>query len=96
MAYGLGRFDCIAAFRAPTEGFGEPVAGSIPTIVRTYKAAVTRDIGRRVAGGRTIWQREFFDHVIREDEDWRRIHLYIETNPANWTEDAENPASSMP
>jgi REP element-mobilizing transposase RayT len=46
-------------YRAPTqEQFQKPVAGSIPTIIRTYKAAVTRRIGREhnAAG---IWQRNY-------------------------------------
>lgn len=45
---------------------------------------------------RAVWQRGFYDHVIRNHEDWRRIHLYIETNVADLAEDEENPAPSMP
>jgi len=67
------------------------VIGSIPTIVRTYKAAVTRRIGREhnAAG---IWQRNYYEHIIRNDQDWDRIHRYIESNPSMWAEDEENPA----
>jgi len=43
-------------YRAPTEKFGKPVIGSIPTIVRTVKAAVTRRVGREL-NATGIWQR---------------------------------------
>jgi len=78
-------------YRAPTqEQFQKPVMGSIPTIIRTYKAAVTRRIGREhnVTG---IWQRNYYEHIIRNHEDWDRIHRYIESNPSMWVEDEENP-----
>jgi REP element-mobilizing transposase RayT len=77
-------------YRAPTEQFQKPVPGSLPTIVRTYKSAVTRRIGREynITG---IWQRNYYEHVIRNHEEWDRIHRYIEANPRSWNEDQENP-----
>jgi REP element-mobilizing transposase RayT len=80
-------------YRAPTEQFQKPVRGSIPTIVRTYKAAVTRRIGRE-QNATGMWQRNYYEHVIRNHEDWDRIHRYIETNPSMWAEDEENPSHS--
>jgi putative transposase len=77
-------------YRAPTEQFGKPIIGSIPTIIRTFKAAVTRRIGREL-NATGVWQRNYYEHVIRNHEDWDRIHRYIETNPSIWTEDEENP-----
>ena len=77
-------------YRAPTEQFGKPVNGSIPTIIRTSKAAVTRRIGREL-NATGIWQKNYYVHVIRDHEDWDRIHRYIESNPSMWAEDNENP-----
>ena len=77
-------------YRAPTEQFGKPVNGSIPTIIRTFKSAVTRRIGREL-NATGIWQRNYYEHVIRYHEDWDRIHRYIESNPPMWAEDNENP-----
>lgn len=84
-------------YRAPTdrvrtERFGKPVVGSIPTIVRTYKAAVTRYLGREF-NITNIWQRNYYEHVIRNHKEWDRIHRYIEANPSNWAEDNENPST---
>ncbi len=81
-------------YRAPTaaiERFQKPVVGSLPTIVRTYKAAVTRKIGDEFGNAPRIWQRNYYEHVIRDDRDWNRIRLYIEANIVNWADDDENP-----
>lgn len=34
-----------------------------------------------------VWQRSFYDHIIRNDIDYVRIAEYIENNPAKWEED---------
>jgi len=88
----LNAFGKIAdeCWRAPTEQFGKPIIGSIPTIIRTFKAAVTRRIGREL-NATGVWQRNYYEHVIRNHEDWDRIHRYIESNPSMWAEDDENP-----
>jgi REP element-mobilizing transposase RayT len=77
-------------YRAPTEQFQKPVVGSIPTIIRTYKAAVTRRIGCEF-NATGIWQRNYYEHVIRNHQDWDRIHRDIESNPSRWAEDEKNP-----
>ena len=79
--------------RTPAERFQKPTAGSIPTIIRTYKAAVTRRIGRKL-NYTNIWQRNYYEHVIRTGDDHKRIHLYIESNPANWSNDDQNSEKS--
>jgi putative transposase len=38
-----------------------------------------------------LWQRNYYEHVIRNDEELDRIRLYIAENPAQWTHDSENP-----
>jgi len=74
-----------------SEQFGKPVTGSIPTIVRSFKSAVTKRINelRRMAGI-PIWQRNLYEHVIRGEWDLNRIRKYIINNPANWDTDTEN------
>jgi len=39
--------------------------------------------------GQPVWQRDFYEHVIRDEDDLARIHQYIVDNPANWQEDDE-------
>ena len=48
---------------------------SISQIVKSFKILVTKEIGR------SIFQRSFFDHVIRNEEDYLETWNYIESNP---------------
>jgi putative transposase len=38
-----------------------------------------------------LWQRNYFDHILRNEESLHRIRQYIADNPARWTDDPENP-----
>ena len=80
--------------RAPTrEQFGKPTSNSIPTIIRGYKAAVTKRINTiRINTGaynmpERIWQRNYYEHVIRNEASLHRIREYIMGNPLNWKDD---------
>ena len=37
-----------------------------------------------------LWQRNYYEHVIRDEADWDHARRYIEANPMNWDQDAEN------
>ncbi len=37
--------------------------------------------------GKRLWQRSFHDHIIRSDEDYKKIWEYIDTNPHKWKDD---------
>ena len=79
--------------RAPTaERFGQPVVGSIPTIVRSYKSSVTQRIMGTMGGSRnTVWQRNYYERVVRNEDELNRMRQYIQDNPLNWETDRENP-----
>lgn len=78
-----------SACRTPTvEQYGKPIPGSIPTIIRSYKSAVINHIHRLPDYiDLQIWQRNYYEHIIRSDDEWARIDAYIESNPMNWTKD---------
>jgi REP element-mobilizing transposase RayT len=78
--------------RAPTmERFGKPTSGSIPTIIRLFKSATTKRINElRGAPGIPVWQRNYYEHVIRNEASLSRIRQYIVENPARWAFDREN------
>ena len=81
--------------RAPTlEQFGRPVSGSLPTVVRYFKGSTTRRINAlRGTPGAPVWQRSYYEHVIRDEQDLREIREYIAHNPAKWDLDSENPSN---
>ena len=70
-----------------------PKKGSLGAILGNFRAAVTRRIRRLLNRPRfEVWQRDYYDHIIRDDEDWERIREYILENPKNWASDPENPS----
>ena len=80
--------------RIPTnrEQFGQPVPGSIPTIIRSYKSAVTYRVNLiRNSGPAQVWQLNYYDHVVRDEAELNRIRQYISNNPLQWEMDRENP-----
>ena len=80
------------ACRAPTERFSQPTSDSIPTIIRSFKSAATKRINElRLTPGQPIWQRNYYEHVIRDEDDLNSIREYIEHNALKWAEDKENP-----
>lgn len=67
-----------------------PKPRSIGAIVGPFKSAVSYRLNKQF-NITNIWQRNFYERIIRDDDEWNKTHLYIEANPANWTEDLENP-----
>ena len=51
------------------------------TVLRSLKTMVTKEIGR------PIFQTSFYDHIIRDENDYLTRWNYIDTNPARWAED---------
>ena len=69
-----------------TRRFGDAVPGSLSTILGTYKAEVTKRVNAlRRTPGKKIWQRNYYEHVVRRRRDLDRIRWYIATNPRRWT-----------
>ena len=65
--------------------------GSIGAIVGNFKSLVTRRINnlRRTPGGR-VWQRGYYDRIVRNERALNAIRQYVRDNPARWAEDRDN------
>jgi REP element-mobilizing transposase RayT len=50
-----------------------------------------KQLGWKPFNGR-VWQRNYYEHIIRNETELDRITRYIESNPARWNDDNENPA----
>jgi putative transposase len=75
-----------------TEKFGKPVAGSIPTVIRSFKSSVTKRINlMRKTRHPPIWQRDYYERIIRQD-GLDNVRQYIINNPFKWADDEENPS----
>lgn len=76
---------------APTEERPLP-APSLPQVMQAYKAAATR-LARAegIVAAQAVWQRGYYDHVIRDEKALQRIREYVLSNPLAWALDRENP-----
>jgi REP element-mobilizing transposase RayT len=72
--------------------FGGAVAGSLSTIIRQFKSIVTKRINRRRGTpGAPVWQRNFYERIIRDEREWHAVRRYIRQNPARWHRDRHHP-----
>jgi REP element-mobilizing transposase RayT len=46
----------------------------------------------RFSSGAPLWQRNYYEHIIRNEAELERIRRYIQDNPSQWEIDRENPA----
>ena len=56
-------------------------APTVSRIMKQFNGKITKQVGF------CIWQKSFYDHVIRDEKDYLRIWEYIEYNPEKWAED---------
>jgi putative transposase len=85
-----------ADIEKPTSSNGETKlrrsAKSLGSLVAGFKATTTAEINTlRNSRGVPVWQRNYYDHVSRNEKDLERIREYIRNNPARWEYDRENP-----
>lgn len=71
-------------FRSPSQTIG--------AIVRGFKAAATKRVNQvRGTPGLPVWQRNYYEHIIRDEKDLDRVREYIIGNPGKWSEDDYHP-----
>ncbi|MBI1885187.1 MAG: transposase [Chloroflexi bacterium] len=67
---------------------------ALPEIVRAFKTFSSRRINElRATSGIPVWQRNYFEHVIRNEDEVQRIREYVQNNPLNWSDDPDNPSN---
>ena len=70
----------ILTINLPVDGRTQ-FAPTVSRVVKQFKGAVSKRCGR------AVWQRSFYDHVIRNQESYEEISAYIYNNPYNWHAD---------
>ena len=69
-------------------------SGSVGSIVAGFKSAVTKRVNAlRDNPGCPVWQRNYYEHIIRNKDDLANIRRYIAENPLKWDLDENNPAN---
>jgi putative transposase len=68
-----------------------PAPKSLGAFMAGFKSSVTKRINvLENTPGAPVWQRNYYEHIIRDEQDYERIFNYIANNPSNWPEDEEN------
>jgi REP element-mobilizing transposase RayT len=71
-----------------------PQKRSLASFVAGFKSAVTIKIRKLAANPNfSLWQRNYYEHVIRNEIDLEEVREYIQTNPLKWLEDENHPAN---
>ncbi|MBI4962140.1 MAG: transposase [Desulfomonile tiedjei] len=73
---------------APTAARRKPLG----RLIGSFKTVSTKQINEiRKSPGMGLWQRNYYEHVIRSEKSLNAIREYIEANPFHWQDDPENP-----
>ena len=57
------------------------IAPTVSRIIKQFKSEVTKKAGF------SLWQKGFYDHIIRNDADYESVWIYIDENPLKWEND---------
>jgi REP element-mobilizing transposase RayT len=70
---------------------GRMVPNSLGAIIGSFKSAVSRRV-HQLPGYETcgVWQRNYYEHIVRDQADYERIVAYIQMNPLNWQNGKED------
>lgn len=77
---------------SPTKNKFHSPSQNIESIIRGFKSATTKRINQlRNMPENPVWQRNYYEHVIRSENELNCIRKYIKNNPLRWQYDKENP-----
>jgi len=69
----------------------EPAPTALSEIIRQFKTFSTKHINKlRNTPGQKLWQRNYYDHIIRNEQSFNEIRTYINNNPKQWSTDKYN------
>ena len=91
----LGHTGKGAASSTPTRGdaVGGMVGGApaLGDVIRAFKSLSAIHVNRLLTRSGPLWQRNYYEHIIRDEDELNRIREYITNNPMQWELDRENP-----
>ena len=68
------------------EGVNTPSPKELSNLICAYKSLVTKNVKMHFSIDK-LFQRSFFDHIIRSENDYKNAYSYIQRNPGKWLED---------
>lgn len=94
LAANTGADTRVCPYRDGDAGLSLP---SLGRVVQWFKTMTTNEYIRGVKCGawspfeKRLWQRNYYEHIIRNEQDWARIRNYVANNPARWIQDRLHP-----
>ena len=82
----MDKGECNSPQRSPQRSPLRGPSQDIGAIIRGYKSSVTKQLNLLNIAG-TVWQRNYWEHIIRIERSYQRISEYIINNPAKWNDD---------
>jgi putative transposase len=87
-----GKVSNAKATLAHPSSFAEARNDSLAEVIDAFKSISTIKVNRLLhRNGIPLWQRSYYEHIVRKGEDLRKIQQYIMENPLNWALDKGNP-----
>lgn len=80
----------IAEIGAANRRAGAAGVPPLGEVVRVFKAVSARLIRRDVMPGAAVWQRNYYEQIIRDEDSLKRVRAYVQANPARWLTDRDN------
>ncbi len=107
VTHGRGEASPPSLYRARADGDASPLQiganarGAAPrslgAIIQNFKSVSARKMNQAVcASSSPVWQRNYYEHIVRNDRELNAIRKYIEDNPMRWALDRDNPANAAP
>lgn len=76
---------------------GDDPKNRLSEIMRRFKSDSARRINvARHTTGIPVWQRNYYEHIIRNEKEWAQVREYISLNPQNWKDDQNTGSSIFP
>jgi len=82
--------------RPPRARMPGPKRASLASIIGAFKSSASRHINAATSARISpLWQRGYYDHVVRSDDALDRVREYIRNNPLSWALDEDNPSKHV-
>ncbi len=73
--------ECLFGEIVGVDAYIDPYIQPLSQRIKSFKTLVTKEIGVK------IWQRNYHEHIIRNESEYKKICEYIDTNPYKWVDD---------
>ncbi len=90
--HGILIFGSVA--RAASSGGAASNAPTLGRVLRVFKSLSAIEANKITdKAGRPFWQRNYYEHIIRGEDELNIIRQYIKDNPTKWDQDPDNPVN---